>query len=143
MFLNRIPLRTSVPFIRYGTPRPLLHFTISTPCHMYKLQTIQKPHVPLCSKRYLQTSGMSSNLSNPPAFQRRQPFLFQKYNFMLSMHHYKTAVGKQLRAENECPCMDSPPLGRKLIVRFINAIDQSQHKITCAATRSATADMDI
>ena len=52
---------------------------------------------------------------------------------MLSMHHYKTAAGKQLCAENECPCMDSPPLGRKLIVRFINAIDRSQHKITCIA----------
>jgi len=29
--------------------------------------------------------------------------------------------------------MDSPPLGHKLIVRFINAIGRSQHKITCDA----------
>jgi hypothetical protein len=68
---------------------------------------------------------MSSNLSNLPAFKRREPFLFQKYNFMLSIHHYKTAVGKQLCAENERPSMDSPPLGRKLIARFIKEIDRS------------------
>jgi hypothetical protein len=31
--------------------------------------------------------------------------------------------------------MDNPPLGRKLIVRFINEIDRSRHKIMCDAAR--------